>query len=462
MEVTAANLRCGDGRPTKDNLSLGTLRMLVTGENSEDKVADNPEMSNMASDRQVGKMGTRNMVSFWIFGLCNNFAYVVMLSAAHDILKEEEQSHNSSSSANSSTLSPVTTTQVPPNVTYLECNSISTGAILLADILPTLIVKLTFPFFIQKIPFNIKVSLVSVFILASFLIVAFAHDIWLSIVGIVCASIAGGLGEITFLSLTTFYHRNVVSMWSSGTGGAGIFGSLVYAGLTTAGLSPRNTLLIMIFVPVLMMVTYIFLLTKPKLDVKKYDDANDHVILLKEDEEKKMELTLHQKLILIPSLFKYMIPLVLVYFGEYFINQGLHEILYFNGVWLSRSEQYRWYQVDYQIGVFISRSSVNIIHIKQLWILPILQFINLAVLLCHVFFQFIPSIWVVFIIVLWEGLIGGAAYVNTFYKMTNELPEDQKEYCIGVATLGDAVGIAIAGAAAIPSHQAICNLHLKM
>ncbi|BFZ07118.1 hypothetical protein BsWGS_10157 [Bradybaena similaris] len=431
-------------------------------DNSEVSEADQ-ELPNMfPGTHTVKRMGKRNMISFWIFGLCSSFAYVVMLSAAHDILKEEEKPSNSSSSGNSTTVSPGDISDHSPNVTYLECNPISTGAILLADILPALVVKLTFPFFIQKIPYNIKVSLVSAFILASFLIVAFAHEIWLSIIGIVCASIASGLGGITFLSLSTFYHVNVVSMWSSGTGGAGVLGALAYAGLTTAGLSPRNTLLVMIVVPVMMMVTYIFLLQKLHYVKKKKDDVDDHTPLLEDNNPVKTQLSLHEKLLLIPSLFKYMIPLLLVYFGEYFINQGLHELLYFNKVFLSKSEQYRWYQVDYRISLFISKSSVNIIHIKKLWILPILQFVNLAVLLCQVFWRFIPTIWIVLIIVFWEGLLGGAAYVNTFYKMTNELPADKKEYCIGVATLGDSIGIAVAGAVAIPAHDAICGLHLKM
>jgi hypothetical protein len=30
----------------------------------------------------------RNLVAFWILGLCNNYGYVVMLSAAHDILSK--------------------------------------------------------------------------------------------------------------------------------------------------------------------------------------------------------------------------------------------------------------------------------------------------------------------------------------------------------------------------------------
>ncbi|GMT08390.1 hypothetical protein PENTCL1PPCAC_30564, partial [Pristionchus entomophagus] len=30
----------------------------------------------------------RNLVAFWLLGLCNNFAYVIMLSAAKDILEK--------------------------------------------------------------------------------------------------------------------------------------------------------------------------------------------------------------------------------------------------------------------------------------------------------------------------------------------------------------------------------------
>lgn len=29
----------------------------------------------------------RNLISFWILGLCNNYGYVVMLTAAHDIIE---------------------------------------------------------------------------------------------------------------------------------------------------------------------------------------------------------------------------------------------------------------------------------------------------------------------------------------------------------------------------------------
>jgi hypothetical protein len=40
----------------------------------------------LQSDQQ--KRNCRNLVAYWILGLCNNFGYVVMLSAAHDILSQ--------------------------------------------------------------------------------------------------------------------------------------------------------------------------------------------------------------------------------------------------------------------------------------------------------------------------------------------------------------------------------------
>lgn len=49
------------------------------------------------------------------------------------------------------------------------------------------------------------------------------------------------------------------------------------------------------------------------------------------------------------------------------------------------------------------------------------QVVNAVLLLLAVRFQFLPSAWVVFAIVLYEGLLGGAAYVNTFYFISKEV-----------------------------------------
>lgn len=43
------------------------------------------------------------------------------------------------------------------------------------------------------------------------------------------------------------------------------------------------------------------------------------------------------------------------------------------------------------------------------------QCVNAVVLLLSVYYQFWPNVWLVFVMVLYEGLLGGAAYVNIFY-----------------------------------------------
>lgn len=49
------------------------------------------------------------------------------------------------------------------------------------------------------------------------------------------------------------------------------------------------------------------------------------------------------------------------------------------------------------------------------------QCLNLAFLLADVCLNFLPSIYLIFIIILYEGLLGGAAYVNTFHNIALEV-----------------------------------------
>lgn len=90
--------------------------------------------------------------------------------------------------------------------------------------------------------------------------------------------------------------------------------------------------------------------------------------------------------------------------------------------------------------------------------MAVLQFINVVYFLGEVVWFFTPSIWIVFVIVFWEGLLGGGAYVNTFYRMSKEVPIARRNFALGIVPIADAIGIALAGMAAIPVHNAICLL----
>lgn len=90
--------------------------------------------------------------------------------------------------------------------------------------------------------------------------------------------------------------------------------------------------------------------------------------------------------------------------------------------------------------------------------MSVFQFVNVIIILFEVIYFYMPSIWVVFAVVLWEGLLGGGAYVNTFYRMSKEVPLSKRKFALAVVVTGDAIGIALAGVAAIPAHNALCLL----
>uniref|UniRef100_A0A4W6E4V7 Battenin n=1 Tax=Lates calcarifer TaxID=8187 RepID=A0A4W6E4V7_LATCA len=334
----------------------------------------------------------------WLLGLCNNFAYVVMLSAAHDILKKQESEN---ATANVRRSEP-------------EFTCFSSQAVLLADILPTLVIKLFAPFVIHKLPYGFRVLFCVIMAATSFLLVSLSSAVWISILGVIFASISSGLGELSFLSLTAFFSRDVLAGWGSGTGGAGVAGALLYSGLHPSWpVPPEHT-----------------------------SHCAGGPIFTNYSCEK--------------GLLKFVVPLGLVYFAEYFINQGLMELLYFPNFFLSHAEQYRWYQTLYQFGVLLSRSSLCCVKIRKLWALSFLQVVNAVLLLFAVRYQFLPSAWLVFAVVLYEGLLGGAAYVNTFYFISKEVRE--REFAMAAASVGDSLGIALAGLAAFPVHRYFCHL----
>ncbi|CAJ1075630.1 battenin isoform X2 [Xyrichtys novacula] len=413
----------------------------------------------------------RNWSGFWLLGLCNNFAYVVMLSAAHDILKKQESGNT--------TLTAPGTLSVDggnsSNSSRYDCNPVSTAAVLLADILPTLFIKLMAPFFIHKMPYGYRVIFCAIMAATSFLLVSLSSAVWMSILGVIFASCSSGLGELSFLSLTVFYSRDVLAGWGSGTGGAGVAGAVLYALLTQVGLTPRVTLQIMLVVPVAMLASYFLLLDPPpslpqwrnrEAEFSPVDSEERQRLMDETDEAEKSTLeerhtgplTFTEKLHTIKGLLKFVFPLGLVYFAEYFINQGLMELLYFPNFFLSHAQQYRWYQTLYQVGVLVSRSSLCCFKIRKLLALSLLQVVNAVLLLLAVKYQFLPSAWLVFIIIFYEGLLGGAAYVNTFYFISKETEDRQREFAMAAASVGDSLGIALAGLAAFPVHRYFCSL----
>lgn len=143
------------------------------------------------------------------------------------------------------------------------------------------------------------------------------------------------------------------------------------------------------------------------------------------------------------------------YNREYTINQGISPTLvYDSGPFQEEKRQYYvTYQALYQIGVFLSRSSISYFKVKQLWWPSVLQVLTLLLLLGESMNPWLPwGAYAVFLVICWEGLLGGAAYVNCYYRLTKLQPASHREFSLGVVGLADSLGITLA---------ALCSMLLE-
>ena len=171
--------------------------------------------------------------------------------------------------------------------------------------------------------------------------------------------------------------------------------------------------------------------------------------------------------------FPYMLPLFLVYVAEYTINQGVSPTLLF-GVEKPLGERpvpsppfehfrdfYPTYNTIYQLGVFISRSSHLLVRIHALYPPSLLQCLNLVILILQALFPFFPNVYLVFLVIFWEGLLGGAVYVNTFAQVSEDLTGAEREFSLGAVTVADSAGICIAGFVGLWLEGALCRFQVE-
>lgn len=454
-----------------DNVGASDTVGMMIGNNNKEKNNYDKNNNRKRRKRRKQRQSTmidaanaswRNMLAFFICGLLNNYGYVLIGSAAENLL---------------------------PNFA---------GVILLCEIIPSLIVKLTAPLYFHLIPYNLRVIVFVLMQSASFLIIAFVRNKYLMLSGIVLGAISCGGGEVTFLQMSSYYHKDTVSTWSSGTGGAGIFGAFTYLALHAwMGLSPNHIMLLSTILPLFTLISVFVLMTKhhapngffstgsgkqfespTSVETKKKNDSDGREVIsvvsngdvgatdgeamvatVGDDEEQLNEManevvdleqssnqiTVKERLqLLFPLTFWYMLPLAIVYFMEYLINFSIAQNLNFK-TGLITSNNWIYYSTIYQIGVFISRSSVKLFPIRRLWFPAFFQTLNVLILLLDAYFRVIPAIWFIFVIILWEGLLGGSIYVNVYYRMSIEIEPKYREYSFSVVSNADSFGISLAG-----------------
>ncbi|KAI5798552.1 batten's disease protein Cln3 [Pyronema domesticum] len=386
----------------------------------------------------------RVCTAFFLFGLINNVLYVIILSAALDLVGPD----------------------------------IPKAVVLLADVVPSVIMKLISPYFIHAVPYRIRILILVALSFVGMQLVAWQTELPQRLFGVVLASISSGLGELSFLGMTHFYGEFAIPFWGSGTGAAGLLGAFLYVCATSwIGMSVRASLMTFGFLPVIMIIAFFMVLPQAPLKGQRRgyeplvedDVGSDDENIPGSEEGSLMASSMHSSSAFPPArlgkedwvqslkiklgrtrklFFPFMLPLLLVYIAEYTINQGVAPTLLYTlekMPFAHYRDAYPMYGTVYQIGVFISRSSTPFLRVRKLYPPAFLQCINLAVLTLHAMYDFIPSIWIIFAIIFWEGLLGGLVYVNTFAEITDTMEGEEREFSLGATTVSDSAGICVAG-----------------
>ncbi|KAK4184026.1 protein BTN1-like protein 2 [Podospora australis] len=411
---------------------------------------------------------TSILVAFWIFGLINNILYVLLLSAAQDLVG----------------------------------SSVPKGVVLLADVMPSFLTKLIAPYFIHGVPYEIRILVFVALSCTGMLLVAFTppeKSVATKMVGVVLASLSSGGGELSFLGLTHYYGPGSLAAWGSGTGAAGLVGAGIYVVMTDwLGMSVKNSLLVSALMPGFMVLAFFVVL--PRERMYKQRQTGSYQPLPEDDGEEggrgddieDIPAGRASSSLLAPGpsvastayassategksfvanlrraknlFFPYMLPLLLVYVAEYTINQGVAPTLLFPLEETPFSEFrafYPFYGFLYQLGVFISRSSTPWFRIHHLYFPSLLQVGNLVLLTLHALLNFIPSVYLIFVIIFWEGLLGGAVYVNTFAEIMENVPAEEREFSLGATSVSDSGGICIAGFLGMAMEVWLCDWQVQ-
>ncbi|PWN95226.1 batten's disease protein Cln3 [Tilletiopsis washingtonensis] len=449
---------------------------------------------------QTGK-ALRFSIAFFVFGLLNNALYVVILTAAVELLPA----------------------------------GVPTGVVALTNIAPALLAKAVWPYALRgQVRYARRIAACALLSAVGMLLVGHSPVLASRLTGIGIASFSSGLGELTFLQLSTRYGRRAgqaVGWFASGTGAAGLLGAAAWWLVRPLGVALGLSLLAAL--PLLMAACYLVLLPSrealegdaayrtlaeseptPRASMASESDDDEELLRPRAQRRESMDVAplpfgrgagsaravpfARKMLLLRPMLLVYIAPLVLVYLLEYTINQGIAPTLLYplpstsqhpllGRIIRKLADYYVVYQTTYQAFVFLSRSSISMLRMPAiprswLWAPAVMQALLVALLASESLYAwFRPSIAspLVIVLVCVEGLAGGSAYVSVFYHIGTDPPSpapktasgalldetdeereerqgQEQEFRIGSVGLGDTLGILVAALISMPIEVSLC------
>lgn len=400
----------------------------------------------------------RNWLGLFILGSINNLPYVIVVSAAKTIADSFDENNQ-------------------------------VGLVFGANVALSIVVKLANTFLLLKTRYWIRYVINAVLMLIGLFGVAYAFSFWFALVCIVFVGASAAFGENVALGYLRLFPSKMVNAWSSGTGMAGLLGSAIYitfgcvvgaGGQNTDKLKNLTKYAFLLTSPavLLYLFSYFVIIKPPKPEVSQEEEAGSIASGNIQDEEEVEEYKplLHdavsgeEKVFEVPphlqnvhtsqeTTFRRILRcfkvtgwlsfnLCAVYLFEYVVQGCSAKVRPKSEYNVGCPELYAGLALCYQAGVFVSRSSVQLVQIKRVEVMTILQGINMLIWLFDVHYKFIPTA-ILPALMVYVGLLGGASYVNIFYCLLHDekYPEKDKEFCINIVAIFITLGIVLGTAA---------------
>jgi battenin len=414
----------------------------------------------LAKKKGVNWYYVRNWVGLFILGLINNLFYVVVNTAGQSLCSEFHREK-------------------------------WVGAILWCNISFGILAKLINMFFLENTGFGWRITLTGLFSLLglvgiSLSIIAGPSYFPLCLFSIVLIGTACCWGENVLLGWLKLHPPQLVAAWSSGTGMAGVGGSLLYAFFITPWINLKNQIIFGIVAPlaVVYILVFFFVVTTPKIP---YSESINTSTSSGVPTEKSPLLSLpaaggggEGALLLTPAetrgqrikrcwntVWWLTLMIFLVYVFEYISCTGGGDSAERPGFqkdpnWFIRNS-YVAIAFCYQLGVFFSRSSLSLFKIRRVEVLIGLQGINMVYWILQGRYKWLGGdvgVWFLFLLMLYVGLLGGASYVNVFYLILHNdtLTPNDREFCVNIAALANTVGISVAAMLILLLRYTVWNL----
>lgn len=379
---------------------------------------------------------------FFLLGIFNNIGYVLIWTSSSDMSSSLEQ----------------------PNLVavYLLVNQVL-----------GLFSRFIATKFLLKINYHLKVLIISIilsigYILFFIILTITDHNdkdslqkgFYLTLIPTGLIGMGTSVGELNLVGYFKKYPSDWLSGFYGGTGVAGILGASVSIIFSVTHTKPSYMWLIMSICALFYYLSYVlceYFWKKEHISTLNIDLTNDSLIsnenkddslktkiLISEEvksgeerninNEENLTMTKENMILVYYKAKWYIFNIGMTYFLGYLIVHMMNRYEYFK--YIDYDNQYMYYNLSYQVGVFISRSSVKLVkHIKSQWILTGIQSINCIFWLLFVKFGWIESFTCIILLSILVGLICGGSYVYGYYLLYEDrtISKNLRELCLSVA-----------------------------